>query len=151
MNNQWSKWTTLFLFIALGAVTWALLCNQIRKEAVEEVNQHREYVRYLKEEVDSGYIYVDLNGVYHYANDCYILRYRGEDNAAPYSYKHFKKSLVEDWEQFFESEQICAKCFKTPYINQLKKTSNELDYMMRNQHNELYRDADEEYYNQYDD
>ena len=148
MNNTWSKWTTLFFFIALGAVTWALICNQVREEAVEEVNKHREYVRYIKEEVDSGYIYVDLNGVYHYANDCYILR--DDDNSA-YSYKHFKKSSVTDWELFFETEQVCVECFETPYINQLKKTSNTLDYMMKNQHNEQYRDADEEYYNQYDD
>lgn len=150
MNNSWSKWTTLFFFIALGAVTWALICNQVRKEAVEEVNKHREYVRYIKEEVDSGYIYVDLNGVYHYSHDCSILLHRGENKSA-YSYKHVKKSLVTDWNIFFESEQVCAKCFKTPYINQLKKTSNLLEYMMRNGHNEQYRDADEEYYNQYDD
>jgi hypothetical protein len=147
MNKDVSIWTAVFAFIALGSFVWGLMCNQARKDALNEINKYKDIVQEFVKKTDNEYLYVDINGVYHFSNTCSILKSRAE-HCEVYSYSHVEFASVHDWKDFFESEQICAKCFQPKYVIKLRDKETLLKHIQSKEDLlECFRDIDEEYYN----
>ena len=78
----------------------------------------------LERILNGGYVYEDINGVYHIDERCRMLRkyhYDQDDNEVyeNYSFKYYPRSIIKSWDDFASSHQLCTKCFSPELIKQL--------------------------------
>lgn len=153
-----SVWCLFFGIIAVAAFG-IRSCKQnqenIKKQAKTERILHDEYV------------YKDINGVYHMDEHCRMLRkyhYDKEEEEVyeNYSAEYMQRSIIKSWRGFAATHQLCSRCFSperirqldsinennvTPYLRGRDRAKSPLELQYQETTDELYRDADEEYYN----
>jgi len=169
MNKETIKtigwWVFALSIIAL--IAWGgHSCSKQQKAIRDAERAQREYDE-LQKLLSDKFLYQDINGVYHLTHDCGMLNdiywtSDEDEKRGNYSSQYISRDSITDWYQFAATHQLCSECFTPELIRLLDsvKTGNIAPYMRRKgrlssplekQHleteDELYRDADEEYYN----
>lgn len=144
---KWSV-TPILLIAVLLVIHHSKVKNRIEQRALEEKREKRELDEYASMLSDK-YIYLDINEVYHTKVDCIDdLGFR--ENILLYSLQYIEKDSILDWLEFARTHQLCTQCFSLRMINDLNSRKNAYipwAQQFRETDDELYRDADEEYYN----
>lgn len=169
MNTETLK-TIGWWIIALSIISLAIWgmhrCSKQQSEKREagRILAEKEYKDKL---LSDQYVYKDINGVYHITNDCGMLNdiywtSDEEEKRGNYSSQYINRSTIKDWHKFAAKHQLCSECFTPELINQLdsirvnniapylrgrERSASPLELQYQETADELYRDADEEYYN----
>lgn len=110
-----------------------------------ENEKQEEYASMLSDK----YIYMDINNVYHTTDRC-IKDIGFRKKVLLYSLQYIEKDSIHNWFEFARTHQLCTQCFPLQMISDLTSGSNVVvpwSQQFRETDDELYRDADEEFYN----
>lgn len=144
------KWsiTPILLVILIIVVHNSKEKNQIEQKEMEERYESKKQEEYTSRLSDK-YIYMDMNKVYHTTMKCIDdLRFRKDFML--YSLQYIEKDSIHNWFEFARTHQLCTQCFPLQMVNDLGSGANVFvpwSQQFRETDDELYRDADEEFYN----
>jgi len=151
-------WCVAPLIVILSILGGKSCVNKQNAEReAKRIAEEQEYIQHL---LSDKYIYKDINGVYHIANECGMLNdiyWTSDDEGrrGNYSSQYISRDSVKNWLDFAATHQLCSECFTPDLIRQLdsvcyyRKGRLSNPYWQREveTEDERYRDADEEYYN----
>ena len=169
MNTDTLKtigWWVIALSIISLAIWGMHSCNKRQKEK-QEAKWALEEKKYKDKLLFDEFVYKDINGVYHITNDCGLLNdiyctSDEEEKRGNYSSQYISRRPIKDWHKFAAKHQLCSECFTpelirqldsvrenniAPYLRDQGRTKSPLELQYQETADELYRDADEEYYN----
>ncbi len=145
-----AKWsiTPILLVVVIIVIHNFREKNQIEQKALEEQREKEKQDEYASM-LSDNYIYMDINNVYHASVDC--IEYLGfREKILLYSLQYIEKDSICDWLEFARTHQLCTLCFSLQMVKDLNSRENVFvpwAQQFRETDDELYRDADEEFYN----
>lgn len=128
--KSYNKIALSFLF-AIFVIATSCTSNKSTDNGKRE---SREFKNRYEACLESPYLYVDKNGVYHIDENCFILsvgRYDFDsDTSAIYSARYIRKDQIADWEEFASEHQLCLECFNSYILMSLVEESFRRDSIL---------------------